>query len=249
MQKLACKNFEVKVENGEIADAEGNGAPGGSASVRRKGQLFAATAEAVRQLVVSGALAPGQRVRERELCEQLNVSRTPVREAIKALIQEGLLDALPNRSAVVPALRPAEVRALAVVLATIEGLAVELACVGATAEDIRLLTKVHEEMIDLHGRNDLSGYFSCNKHFHRTIIASASNSVLLWTWDQLSTRVDRARYASNLQPKRWAVAIQEHAGIVRALTDRDAERASRLMRDHINNGLDKVVMHLERAEH
>lgn len=226
---------------------DGGGARRDSAGARRKGQLFAATTEAVRQLVVSGGLAPGRRVRERELCEHLDVSRTPVREAIKALIQEGLLEALPNRSAVVPALRPAEVRSLAVVLSTIEGLAAELACAEATVEDIARLSTAHEEMAGLHDRNDLRGYFACNKRFHRTIVASTRNPVLLWTWDQLSTRVDRARYASNLQPQRWAAAIREHEGIVSALERRDAARASRLMRVHIGNGLEKVVANLERG--
>lgn len=215
---------------------------------RRKGALFASTTEAIRQLVVNGVLAPGQRVRERELCEQLDVSRTPVREAIKALIQEGLLEALPNRSAVVSTLDPDEVRALTTVLATLESLAAELAASTATADDVNQAYAAHEEMIRLHERGDLRGYFAANKHFHRTIVSSTRNPVLLWTWDQLATRVDRVRFASNLQPERWTKAIQEHSSILRALSAHDAEEASRLMRQHISNGLENVARRLEEKE-
>ncbi len=100
----------------------------------------------MRNMIVSGVLAPGQRLKERELCEALQVSRTPVREAIKTLLQEGLLRSLPNRSAVVTELDPWEVCDLVTVVATIERLAGELACRAATDEHIAEIAALHRQM-------------------------------------------------------------------------------------------------------
>ena len=211
---------------------------------RQKGSLFGATIEGLRQLILDGALQPGQRLLERELCEQLGVSRTPVREAIKALTQEGWLRALPNRSAVVVALNLDEVRSLATVVAEIERLASELACGSATEADLETIAQAHHRMIISHVRGNMREYFQANKEFHRGIILSTRNSVLLWVWDMLSMRVDRARYASNLEPKRWPLAIKEHGEILEALIGRDAARASALMRSHVLNGLSVVIASL-----
>jgi len=216
-----------------------------SAGSLKKGEAFASTAEAVRRLVVSGALIPGQRVRERELCETLNVSRTPVREVIKALIQEGLLEALPNKSAIVPKLDRKEVRSLAVVVATLEGLAAELACAAITDDAIAGMAAEHDKMIRYKKQNNLDAYFTSNKAFHRILVSASNNPVLLWTWDQLSPRADRARFASNLRPARWATAIEEHAGILAAVRARDPQLSSLLMRNHINSGLGRVLEGLE----
>jgi DNA-binding GntR family transcriptional regulator len=214
---------------------------------RQKGSLFGSTTEALRQLILDGVLQAGQRLKERELCEQLGVSRTPVREAIKALTQEGLLEALPNRSPVVAALNPEEVRSLAVVVAEIERMAVELACTTASEADFEIIAGAHYQMIICHVRRNLREYFRANKEFHRQIILSTRNSVLLWIWDLLSARVDRARYASNLQPKRWPLAIKEHGEILEALIARDAQRAAGLMKVHVHKGLSVVTASLSEA--
>jgi DNA-binding GntR family transcriptional regulator len=208
---------------------------------RQKGSLFGATTEAMRQLILDGVLPAGHRLKERELCGQLGVSRTPVREAIKALTQEGLLQARPNCSPVVASLDIDEVRSLAVVVAEVERLAVELACATATQADLEAIASAHHQMVICHVRNNIREYFTANKTFHRTIILSTRNPILLWVWDMLSVRVDRARYVSNLQPKRWPRAIKEHSEMLEALIARDAPRAAVLMRSHVLNGLSAVI--------
>jgi DNA-binding GntR family transcriptional regulator len=214
----------------------------------RKGHLFGSTAEAIRKLILDGVLPPGHRLKERELCEQLGVSRTPVREAIKALTQEGLLRSLPNHSAVVATMDLDEVRALVVVLAEIEALSVRLACAAASDADLEKIAAAHHQMVIFQVRNLLHEYFHYNKEFHRLIATASGNSVLLWNWQLLATRSDRARFTSNLRPKRWPLAIQEHAGILEALIARDGERASQLMREHVRNGLLGVIAALEQQE-
>lgn len=234
----------MRVKREHDATACSRGTPEGD-EPRQKGRLFGSTTEAIRQLIINGVLAAGQRVRERELCEQLDVSRTPVREAIKTLTQEGLLRSLPNRSAIVADMDLEEIRSLSVVAATIESLAAELACATLTEDDIEAIAAAHHEMSVWHVQNEFREYFRFNKAFHRTIVRATRNGVLLSIWDLLSTRVDRARYASNLQPKRWPNAIKEHAEILEALIARDATRASSLMDVHVRNGLSGVIAALE----
>ena len=217
----------------------------GAEARRRKGELHASTASLLRNMIVTGALAPGERLNERELCERLGISRTPVREAIKTLTQEGLLHAQPNRSPVVAPLEAAETSALIEVLAAIEGLAGELAAARISDQQVAELGILHYSMLRHHARGELPDYFQANREFHRTLIEYSGNPVLLWVWDLLALRVDRARYASNLWPSRWQEAVREHGDILGCLASRDIKGLGRMMRQHVRNGLAVVVRALE----
>ncbi len=208
---------------------------------RRKGALHAGVVGQLRNLIVTGVLAPGAKLNERELCEQFAVSRTPVREAIKTLIQDGLLRALPNHSAVVTELDLHQVNALIDVVTLIEGFAGELAAKNVTDESIAEIGILHYQMILYHSRDDLPSYFKANKEFHRKIIILAANPIVLTIWDQLAMQVDRARYSSNLWPTRWKAAIQEHQLVLDALAARDPERTGNALRHHVRGGLSGLV--------
>ena len=208
---------------------------------RRKGALHSNVVKQLRSMIVTGVLAPGAKLNERELCEQLAVSRTPVREAIKTLIQDGLLVALPNHSAVVSELDLDQINALIDVIALVEGLAGELAAQQATEETIAEIGMLHYRMLLHHARDELPGYFEANKAFHRKIVEMSGNPILLWVWDLLALRVDRARYSSNLWPQRWKTAIQEHQTILDALSARDSQRTGEAARQHVRSGLTGLV--------
>jgi DNA-binding GntR family transcriptional regulator len=215
-----------------------------AARATRKGDLNGNAVTALRDLIVSGALAPGQRLNERELCEQLAVSRTPVREALKVLTQEGLLQALPNRSPTVAPLDARETAALVEVVAAIESLAGELAAQKVSDEQVAELGILHYTMLAHQARQELRPYFGANKAFHRRIVEYADNPVLLWIWDLLSLRVDRARYASNRWPDRWQEATGEHSKLLELFSARDASGVALAMREHVRKGLSVVVASL-----
>jgi len=215
---------------------------------KRKGHLHGNAVAQLRNLIVTGGLAPGTKLNERELCEQLAISRTPVREAIKTLIQDGLLRALPNHSAVVSELDLDEILSLIEVVTVIEGLAGELAAKNIGDEAVAEIGLLHYRMLLHHARDELPGYFEANKAFHRRIVELARNPTLLWVWELLALRVDRARYSSNLWPTRWRTAIQEHQQILDALAARDAARAGQALRQHVRNGLEGLVASLKTKE-
>jgi DNA-binding GntR family transcriptional regulator len=206
----------------------------------RKGSLHGAAVNALRERIVSGAFLPGAFLREKELCEDLGISRTPLREAIRTLASEGLVRLEPNRGAVVSALDLTEVEALYQAVGQVEAGAARLACRLASDDEIADIRIVHHQMMILHVRRDLQGYQALNQRIHRSIVAASRNPVLLELWDLLAPRVRRARSLANHDPARWDAAVREHEEMLTALTARDGERLGALMEPHYLNGLQVI---------
>jgi DNA-binding GntR family transcriptional regulator len=204
--------------------------------------LHEAVVDALRDLIVQGKLAAGTKLRERVLCEQLRISRTPLREALKYLASEGLVELLPNRGAIVAPLEPERIRQTFVVLAALEALAGELACRNASDEAIRDIRAVHYQMLAHHARGELAEYFRCNQEVHVKIVQAGGNEPLAQIYRGLNAHARRARYMANLSQTRWDQAVREHEEILEALAMRDAPRLQGLLRDHLAN---KLVLVLE----
>jgi DNA-binding GntR family transcriptional regulator len=209
--------------------------------------LHAEAVDRLRDLITQGKLAPGARLNERLLCERLGVSRTPLREAIKLLATEGLVDLLPNRGAVVSRIDPQALAETLEVMGALEGLAGELACRRASAARLAEIRVLHEKMVARHARGDLASYFRYNQAIHLELVAAAGNVKLASTYRQLNANVQRARYMANLSSERWKQAVAEHEEILAALEARDAERLRGLLQDHLAHKLKSVLAALEKA--
>ena len=197
-------------------------------------------ASRLRDMIVQDALTPGQRIRERSLAEQLKVSRTPLREALKVLATEGLVELSPNRGALVANPSPEEVRDMLQVLGVLEGLAGELACAQATADEIDEIQALHYEMLASFARKDRLEYFKLNQKIHQAIVAASRNVSLIETHARLNARLYRVRFQSNLRNRTWPSAIDEHTAILDALMRRDGATLAALMRDHLGSTWTKV---------
>lgn len=195
----------------------------------------------VRDLIVQGALAEGARLNERELCEQLRISRTPLREAIKMLAAEGLVELLPNRGAVVASIDRERLGETLQVMAALEGLAGELACRRATPQEIAAIRALHEDMLRMHASGDLAAYFRYNQAIHLKIVEASKNATLANAYRQLNVNVRRARYMANLSKDRWDQAVREHEEILLALEARDVARLKGLLEDHLARKLASVL--------
>ena len=213
--------------------------PLGISPIRRP--LHEETVDRLRDLIVQGELAPGSRLNERVLTARLGVSRTPLREAIKLLATEGLVDLLPNRGAVVAPIDPARIAETLTVMGALESLAGELVCAQASDESLADIRALHYEMLAMHARRDLDGYFRYNQAIHLKIVEASGNAVLAQTYRQLNANVRRVRYMANLSAERWDAAVQEHEAILAALNARDAARLKRLLRDHLAAKLASVL--------
>ena len=202
-------------------------------------------AGAIRDMIVQDELKPGERVRERSLAEVLEVSRTPLREALKLLSAEGLVEILPHRGAVVADPQPEEIYGKLQVLAVLESLAGELAAERATDEEIAEIRALHFEMLASYTRQNRLEYFKANQKIHRAILTSSRNLALIETHGRINAQLYRVRYQSNLRNRKWQSAIEEHEEILEALEARDPERLSAILRAHLGSTWAKVSEMLE----
>src|SRR5690606_36337648 len=134
-------------------------APAGLAKPKRKGKLHVGAVEELREMIVSGALSPGQKLREQELCERLGISRTPLREALRTLAAQGLVILTQSRGAEVALLSLDDIVALFDVVGTLEWLAARLACVAMSDEAIAEIGMLHYRMLRPQIRGELPDYF------------------------------------------------------------------------------------------
>ena len=203
----------------------------------RRGQLHGSAVQTLRAMIVSGQIRPGEPLREKELCDELGISRTPLREAIRTLAREGLVRLFPNRSAVCAPVDIEEVGDLFQTISHLESLGATLACQRATEADIDAIFDLHRRMIKWFEQGQLRRYIEANQAIHRRLIHASRNVVLIEMWELLVPRVERARLLANLYPDRWHAAVDEHEQMLVALKARDGNALALLMSDHYLNGL------------
>ena len=191
----------------------------------------------LRDYIVEGNLSDGARIPERELCTQFGVSRTPLREALKVLASEGLVDLLPNRGARVRALKAEDYKELFDLMGGLEALAGRLACELISPEQYAEIEALHHEMYGFYLRRDLHEYFRCNQLIHQKIVDAAGNRALAAMYATVAGQIRRLRYAANLDAKRdrWAEAVREHEAILDALRRRAGAELSDILFKHLRN--------------
>jgi DNA-binding GntR family transcriptional regulator len=203
--------------------------------------LHEQAAARLRTWLVEGRIAPGAKLNERELALALQISRTPLREAIKMLATEGMVDLLPNRGAVAVKLTEADVMHSFELLAMLEGHAGELAAqrISDVARDE--LRAKHFEMLACHARRDLSGYYRLNALIHADINAAAANPVLAHTYRSVNARVQSLRFRTNQNDSKWQRAVKEHSQMLDALDARDGLALRGILQTHLQHKRDAVL--------
>ncbi|WP_108859899.1 GntR family transcriptional regulator [Ruegeria sp. Alg231-54] len=201
--------------------------------------------ERLRNLVVEDVLKPGEKVPEKQLCDSLGVSRTPLREALKVLASEGFVVLQANRGARVASVTRDELENTFPVLATLEQLAGELACQHMDSAEIEQIERRHADMLKAYESHDRQAYFRANQDIHQALIRGARNDILESHHKLLAARVRRARFMANLSDERWAQAIDEHEVMMELLRARDADGLGKSMKLHMMNKLSALVKALE----
>ena len=213
--------------------------PAASPIARRP--LHEEVADRMRELITEGVLAPGARLNERVLCEQLKVSRTPLREAFKVLAAERLIELHPNRGASVSTLSLSDVEHLFELMAALEGLSGELAARRRTDAEFDEIQALHFEMLAAHARRDLSAYYRLNRAIHETINRCARNPVLAEAYDSVNLRIQNLRFRSNFNREKWDAAVAEHTAMIDALGRSDAEALRAILERHLRHKRDAVL--------
>jgi DNA-binding GntR family transcriptional regulator len=195
----------------------------------------------IRAMLLEGEIPPGVRIPERELCEKLKISRTPLREALKVLAAEGLVQLLPNRGARAARLTDRDLSDLFEVCQGLEALAGELACERIGDAQLAEIEAAHTDMARHHHDRDLARYYRCNRFIHEAIVAAADNPVLSGLYESVTARIRRARYVTPMTEQRWALAMQEHEAILNMLKRRDGFGLAHILRTHLRHKREEVI--------
>jgi DNA-binding GntR family transcriptional regulator len=195
----------------------------------------------LREMLIEGRIEPGAKLNERELSVRLQVSRTPLREAIKLLGAEGLVDLIPNRGAIAVKLTEKDILQVFEMLAGLEAMSGELAAERISAVQLAEVKALHYEMLACFARDDLSGYYRLNARIHLAINAAAGNPLLMKTYKEINARVQSLRFRTNQNRTRWQQAVREHESMLQALETRDAAAMRRILTEHLLHKRDSVV--------
>jgi DNA-binding GntR family transcriptional regulator len=201
----------------------------------------------LRSMIVEGELEPGDKIAEQALCVRFGVSRTPLREALKVLAAEGLVQLLPNRGAVVASITGKEIDELFPVLGALEALAGELALANATAEDIAGLRSLHDQMIAHYRAGEQLPYLGLNRRFHEELFRLAGNDALTDMYGQVLVRIHSVRFITKKSASEWRRAVDDHERIIAALESRDAPRLASILKNHMTGTAASIARHALRS--
>ena len=193
--------------------------------------------EEVRQAIIELRLQPGEPLREATMAEQLGVSKTPVREALARLEQEGLVETTSFKGAVVSGYSPQDLQEIYELRELLEGAAVRAAAATASPETVARLEGLVNESRDLRSKDDLEGLAALLGTFDLVIYDQVANERIRALIENLKAHLARIGRLSEEIPGRVKASVEEHAAIVDAIAARDADGAERAMRAHIRSVL------------
>ncbi|OCX66937.1 transcriptional regulator [Thioclava sp. SK-1] len=198
-------------------------------------------ADRLRDFILLEKIAPGQPIRERDLADALGISRTPLREALRLLEIEGLVEYGPTRR---PFVADPDLDTLAQnlsVLGALEGLAGEQACAKATDAEIRAIGEICAAMRDRSDLDDPLTFFRRDMAFHEAIVRASGNRPLAETQRQYNARLWRARFISSRSKPDRPRTLREHDMVFQALKDRNAVACATALRTHLSTTVENVA--------
>lgn len=191
--------------------------------------------EAIREAIINGTLQPRERLMEIQLAEELGVSRTPIREALRKLELEGFIVMIPRKGAYVADLSIKDVSDVFEIRVALEGLAAGLAAERGTEEELEELERLLVEKAEAIAQNNIEALVKVDTRFHETIYTASRNERLKTIISNLREQIQRFRLTSLSHPGRMEKSLEEHRAIVEALGSRDIQLAKQLAQDHIEN--------------
>ena len=203
--------------------------------------------ESLREAIISGVLKPGERLMEVQLAEEMGVSRTPVREAIRKLELEGFVVMVARKGAYVAGISLKDVADVFEIRAALEGLAAALAAERITDEEIEEMERVLVRKAALIEANDLDSLVEKDTEFHELIYKASRNERLMQIVSNLREQINRFRAVSLASPGRGREALEEHKKIVEAISSRNAALAQSVAQEHIENAEQALLEAMRRS--
>lgn len=195
----------------------------------------------IREMIRQRILTKGQKVKEREICEQLGISRTPVREALRTLKSEGLIDIVPNKGAFVSEPSIENIKEIFEVMTLLEGEAARLAARRTTDPELKKLEAIHQELKRYHAEKNTEKYLATNKRCHQYIRKLAKNQLLYELIQSLQDKIFLYRTQQLNKHGRFDQSIKEHDELMKAFRKKDARAAETAMKKHLKNQEEAMV--------
>jgi len=205
------------------------------ATAPRRRSLHDELLDGIRDMILEGRFKPGDKIPERVLCLHFGVSRTPLRESLKALAAEGLVQLVPNRGAIVARITEKEIEELFPILGALEALAGELVCERLQDADLRRLQALHERMLDHFRHGEEGAYRRLNREFHEALFDIAGNAALSDLFQQLLGRIHLVRFLIDKRETNWQKAVDDHERIMEALHARSGRRLAEILKAHLTD--------------
>ena len=205
-------------------------------------------ANRLRRDILRGRLAPGAPVKERDHAAALGVSRTPMREAIRILAQEGLLQLRPARSPVVADPTLKEVTDDLTVITALESLSGRLACAAASEAEIAGIADIHARLEAEFEHSDPLDTFEIDMSFHRALALASHNAALAGTHGEYLARLWRTRFLTARERRNRDRVVSQHAAILTALQARDPDRIAAEIEHHLSGFVETIELVFARRE-
>ncbi len=202
--------------------------------------------ESLREAIIGGVLKPGERMMEIQLAEEMGVSRTPVREAIRKLELEGFVVMIPRKGAYVAGISLKDINDVFEIRAALEGLAAGLAAERMTEEELEQMERLLVRKAEIIENNDLESIVEVDTDFHATLYKASRNERLIQILNNLREQIQRFRTTSLAVPGRMKDALEEHRKMVEALSERNVTLAQSLATEHIENAENVMLEALRR---
>lgn len=223
---------------------EAPGAPLGVAPIENDGLLLDRVVDAVREAILTGAVAPGTRLSVPELARQLNVSRTPAREALQRLQHEGLVTMTPRRGAEVLGGQASDLTELFEYREALEGMAARLAATRMTDDEKALLQKAFDAHAEAVSRSDVVDHIEQDREFHRVFIAGARNKRISDELGRIRSQLAVITRTMSGVPGALSKAVVDiHRSILEAIKASDGRAAEQAARLHVRGILDFYQSH------
>lgn len=213
-------------------------------SQRRSRTMTTIAAEAIEEMIKSGDLVAGDRINESVLADQLGISRGPIREACRSLEQAGLLSNQTNRGMYVREMSVDEAKELYELRGALAGLVGELIVRKASDRQVQDLSELVDRMQTVADKSDTAAYYKLNLRFHDMLVEAAGNAALAETYQRIVNQLHLLRRRGLVQKGNLLVSNKEHRAIADALNARDLAAASQAMKQHVSNGLDRLLASL-----
>ncbi len=202
--------------------------------------------ETLREAIVSGVLKPGERLMEIHLAEELGVSRTPVREAIRKLELEGFVIMIPRRGTYVADLSIKDINEVFEIRTALDVLAAGLAAERITDDELELMERILVQIGEYVDKNELEPIVELDSQFHDILYRACRNDRLVGIINNLREQFTRFRTISMAFPGRIKNTLEEHSRLVEAIASREVDLAQQLAREHMENSEQTLLLDINK---